>query len=115
MQLANEQSGAAHVIVLLLAEEARELARNVPLWVFSEKQLEREFKFDDFRQAMAFVNQVADAAEKLDHHPDIFISYNRVRLTLSTHKVGGLSRNDFVLAAGIDALPGKRMAPAAGR
>lgn len=86
----------------LPAREASELAPSVPQWTLSEKQIEREFKLKDFRQAMAFVNRVADAANEQDHHPDIHISYNRVRLTLSTHKIGGLSRNDFILAAKID-------------
>lgn len=53
---------------------------------------------------MAFVNRVAAVAEEQRHHPDIRISYNKVRLTLSTHKIGGLSRNDFILAAKIDRL-----------
>ena len=86
----------------LPAGEARELAREVPGWTLAEKQIERELKFADFRQAIAFVNRVADAAEADDHHPDIFVSYSRVRLTLATHKIGGLSRNDFILAAKID-------------
>lgn len=86
----------------LPAEEARELAREVPLWTLAEKQIERELKFKDFLKAMAFVNQVADAAQADKHHPDIFISYSLVRLTLSTHKIGGLSRNDFILATKID-------------
>ena len=84
--------------------EASELARNVPQWTLSEQKIEREFKFKDFRHAIAFVSQVAVAAEDQKHHPDILISYNRVRLTLSTHKVGGLTRNDFILAAQIDPL-----------
>jgi 4a-hydroxytetrahydrobiopterin dehydratase len=58
---------------------------------------------------------VADAAEKQDHHPDIFISYDHVRLTLSTHKMGGLSRSDFVLATRIDALSGNDTSSAAGK
>jgi 4a-hydroxytetrahydrobiopterin dehydratase len=86
----------------LTATEAGELAPSVPLWTLSEKQIEREFKFKDFRQAMDFVNHVADAANEQDHHPDIYISYSLVRLTMSTHKIGGLSRNDFILAAKID-------------
>ncbi len=86
--------------------EARELAANLPLWTRQEKQLERTFKFKDFRDAMVFVNRVAEAANEQDHHPDIIISYNKVRLVLSTHKVGGLSRNDFILAAHIEARAG---------
>ena len=65
----------------------------------------RDFKFPDFRAAMAFVNLVADAAEEQNHHPDILIhGWNKVRLTLSTHSQGGLTGADFALAELIDAL-----------
>ncbi len=84
--------------------EARALARAVPEWSLSAQAIEREFRFKDFRQAIAFVNQVADLAEEQGHHPDIAIAYARVRLTLATHKVGGLTRNDFIIAAKIDQL-----------
>ena len=83
---------------------AAELARQVPQWTLKDKQIEREFKFKDFKEAMDFVNCVADLANREDHHPDISIYYNKVRLTLSTHKIGGLSKNDFILAAKIDQL-----------
>lgn len=95
----------------LPSHEAGELARSVPQWTLSEKQIEREFKFKDFRKAMVFVNHVAEAANEQDHHPDICISYNKVRLVLSTHKIGGLSRNDFILAAKIDCLKGDAARP----
>jgi 4a-hydroxytetrahydrobiopterin dehydratase len=88
----------------LLLKEAEGLAREVPLWSFGMSALEREFRFRDFRGAMEFVNQVAALANEQDHHPDIFISYAKVRLTLSTHKIGGLSLNDFIVAAKIDLL-----------
>ena len=84
--------------------EAVELAREIPLWVLEETSLQREFRFMGFRQAMEFVNKVAEIADRQDHHPDIFISYNKVILTLSTHKIGGLSAKDFLLAAAIDPL-----------
>ncbi len=89
----------------LSAREAEELFQEVPKWSLKEKSIEREFRFQDFRQAVRFVNKIAAVAEEEGHHPDIFISYNRVRLVLSTHKIGGLSRNDFILAAKIDRLP----------
>lgn len=88
----------------LSLNEAQELAREVPSWSFKANEIEREFKFNDFRQAVDFVNQVAEIAEEEDHHPDIYISYSKVRLSLSTHKIGGLSSNDFILAAKIDRL-----------
>jgi 4a-hydroxytetrahydrobiopterin dehydratase len=88
----------------LSPEETKNLIPEIPLWTLADKSIQREFSFKDFRQSMAFVNKVADVAEKQNHHPDIVISYSRVKLTLSTHKVSGLSRNDFILAAKIDLL-----------
>ena len=85
-------------------EQAAALACEVPAWTLKADAIERAFKFADFRAAMAFVNQVAGLAEEQSHHPDIHISYNKVRLELSTHKIGGLSTNDFILAAKIDRL-----------
>ena len=65
----------------------------------------RESKFADFASAIAFVNLVAELAEQANHHPDIFVhGWNNVRLTLSTHSQGGLTKADFELAAGIDRL-----------
>jgi 4a-hydroxytetrahydrobiopterin dehydratase len=84
--------------------ETQELIKEIDHWTLGDKSIEREFKFRDFKQSMDFINQVADLAEKQNHHPDILISYSRVKLMLSTHKVGGLSRNDFILAAKIDQL-----------
>jgi 4a-hydroxytetrahydrobiopterin dehydratase len=82
--------------------EAEELLREIPQWSIGERTIVREFRFRDFRQAMDFVNSVAAIANEQDHHPDVFISYNKVQLTLSTHKIGGLSLNDFIVAARID-------------
>jgi 4a-hydroxytetrahydrobiopterin dehydratase len=57
-----------------------------------------EWKFEDFKEALAFVNKVGEAAEEVDHHPDISIKYNRVRLTLSTHSAGTVTEKDYALA-----------------
>jgi 4a-hydroxytetrahydrobiopterin dehydratase len=63
----------------------------------------RDHKFKDFAEAMAFVNRVADAAEQANHHPDILVhGWNNVRLTLSTHSVGGLTQNDVDMAKRLD-------------
>jgi 4a-hydroxytetrahydrobiopterin dehydratase len=85
--------------------KVRELAKEVPGWILApgEPKLRREFKFRDFADAMAFVEAVARIAEEEDHHPDIHIHYNRVRLELWTHALGGLSENDFIVAAKINA------------
>ena len=71
-------------------------------WELKEGKLTQEFKFHDFKSAMEFVSRVADIAEKEWHHPDIFISFNKVRLELFTHAIKGLSENDFIVAAKIN-------------
>ncbi len=68
------------------------------------KKIRRTFQFADFVQSMDFVNKVAGIANAENHHPDIHILYNKVTLELSTHSVGGLSENDFILAAKIEQL-----------
>jgi 4a-hydroxytetrahydrobiopterin dehydratase len=85
---------------------ARELAAQTPGWSLEEAstRLMRRFEFRDFVQAMRFVNRVADLAEQQGHHPDIAIHWNKVDLTLWTHKIGGLHENDFILAAKINRL-----------
>ncbi len=72
--------------------------------VVEEHHLEREFKFPDFKQALAFTNQIGDLAESQGHHPDIQLSWGKVVVTLWTHKVSGLTESDFVMAAKIDQL-----------
>jgi 4a-hydroxytetrahydrobiopterin dehydratase len=84
--------------------QVRELEQEIPSWRQQGDMLEREFNFSDFSQSMIFVNQVAKLAQAQEHHPDFSIAYNKVRLTLSTHKIHGLSMNDFILAAKIDKL-----------
>jgi 4a-hydroxytetrahydrobiopterin dehydratase len=85
---------------------AEELRHETPLWKLEENatRLKRAFEFADFREAMRFVNGVAEIAEREGHHPDIAIHWNKVELTLWTHKIGGLHENDFILAAKIDGL-----------
>lgn len=90
----------------LTGEKAREYAAATPDWTLAENgtRLVRGFEFADFRAAMEFVNRVADLAESEGHHPDIAIHWNKVELTLWTHKIGGLHENDFILAAKVDRL-----------
>ena len=66
--------------------------------------LARDFRFKDFHATMAFVNAVAWIAHVEDHHPDLEVGYGHCRITYSTHSVGGLSENDFICAAKVDAL-----------
>lgn len=68
------------------------------------KMIVKTFTFPDFKSTMAFVNKVADLAEEEGHHPDMHVSWGRAVIELSTHAVKGLSENDFILAAKIDAL-----------
>lgn len=81
---------------------ARALAR-LPGWARRERGIVRTYRFDDFRAALAFVNRVAELAERQQHHPDIDIRYNEVTLSMWTHDAGGLTERDFRLAAAIDA------------
>jgi 4a-hydroxytetrahydrobiopterin dehydratase len=68
----------------------------------NEHHLEKEYRFDDFRQALDFVNRLGEAAEEEGHHPDIFLTWGKVKVTLWTHSVGGLSEKDFTLAERAD-------------
>ena len=83
---------------------SRELSGEVEGWQARDDQLHKSFKLKDFVTAMSFLARVAEVAEGEGHHPDFCVHYNRVDFTLSTHDVGGLSENDFILAAKIDAL-----------
>ncbi len=74
-------------------------------WQRSGDQIEKDFEFKDFAKALAFVNQVGDEAERMDHHPDIFLhSWNKVKISLTTHSAKGLTENDFELARKIQKL-----------
>jgi 4a-hydroxytetrahydrobiopterin dehydratase len=74
--------------------------------VVGEHHLEREYKFANFREALAFVNQVGEMAEEQNHHPDLLLAWGRARVTIWTHKIDGLTESDFVFAAKCDQLYG---------
>lgn len=76
----------------------------LPHWKLEQGELVQTATFQDFVQAMSFVNRVAELAENAGHHPDIDIRYNRVRLALVTHDAGGITQNDISLAQNIDQL-----------
>jgi len=86
-------------------DEAEKYFPQVPGWTLNEdaKKIFRTYKFKNFMEAMDFVKKVADIAEIEGHHPDMHIHYNKVLLELSTHAIGGLSENDFILAAKLSA------------
>ena len=85
--------------IRLTDEEVTRELQKAPGWELKEGEITRLYKFPDFKAALAFVNRVGELAEAADHHPDIDIRYNKVRLTLSTHSAGGLTSKDFSLAA----------------
>lgn len=70
--------------------------------VVKEHHLEKEYAFKNFREALTFTNAVGEIAEREDHHPDILLAWGRVKLTIWTHKIDGLTESDFVLAAKAD-------------
>ena len=72
--------------------------------VIEEHYLEKEFKFKNFRQALDFTNKVGEIAEQQGHHPDIYLAWGKVKLTVWTHKIDGLHKSDFIFAAKIDRL-----------
>ena len=74
------------------------------------KLLHKHFRFKDFAEAMRFVNALAALAESEGHHPDFSVHWNAVDVTLWTHAIGGISENDFIVAAKLDALPEARRA-----
>lgn len=91
----------------LSVENEDELIKQIPHWLLlrdGTHRLRRQFQFKNFKESIDFVNNVARIAENEEHHPDIYIFYNKVQLDLFTHAVGGLSENDFIMAAKIDSI-----------
>jgi 4a-hydroxytetrahydrobiopterin dehydratase len=87
----------------LESEDIRKLADQVDGWkVVENHHIEKTYKFDDFAQALEFVNKVGAIAEDQDHHPEIWFTWGKARVTIHTHAVDGLTENDFILAAKID-------------
>lgn len=86
----------------LSEEEVENALIDLPEWELQGRDIVRVFEFKNFAESMEFVNAVADLAEKANHHPDIDIRWNKVRLKLSTHSKGGLTRLDFELAEACD-------------
>ncbi|MBI5624090.1 MAG: 4a-hydroxytetrahydrobiopterin dehydratase [Elusimicrobia bacterium] len=96
---------------LVSDEEAGRLGAEVPLWRVLEvegiKRLERDFNFPDFTRALLFTDAVGALAEKFGHHPRLVTEWGRVKVTFWTHKISGLHRNDYVMAAKTDELYGR--------
>jgi 4a-hydroxytetrahydrobiopterin dehydratase len=85
-------------------EEAMKWQVEIPKWTFTDdaKMIARSWEFKDFSEAFAFLTKVAGIAEAEGHHPNIWNSWNKVKLELTTHAIGGLSMNDLIVAAKID-------------
>jgi len=84
----------------------KHLLRELRDWeVVNEHHLSKEYRFPDFKSALAFVNRIGALAESEGHHPDLYLSWGKVRVDIWTHKIDGLTESDFILAAKIDALP----------
>lgn len=97
----------------LSAPEIERFREQVPEWRVTEvdgiPRIERTYSFPDFRRAMAFAVRVGELAEREQHHPDIHLSWGKVRVETWTHKISGLHENDFILAAKTDAIHAESM------
>jgi len=92
-------------MAVLSSNEIMNKLKDLDNWSFDSNQIQSDFQFKDFKEALGFVNQVGDEAEKMNHHPDIFLhEWNKVKITVSTHSEGGVTGKDFKLAEIIDKL-----------
>jgi len=89
-------------MALLSDDQVRERLAQLSGWTRDGAQIRKVYPFGSFSEGMAFANRVAEAAEALDHHPDMLIQYRQVTLTLTSHDAGGLTERDFRLARRID-------------
>src|SRR5216117_1437804 len=103
--LLKKHCSACHSGTPSLSEaDVRSVLRELPGWELVGKEIARTYKFGNYHETMAFVNAVAWVAHREDHHPDMSVGYNRCRVEFSTHSIGGISENDFICAAKIEAL-----------
>ena len=89
---------------VLSEAEVRQSLQQLPGWKQNGKAIERVFQFENFVKAMDFVNQIAEAAEAVNHHPDILVNYNKVTLALVSHDSGGVTQRDIKMAGRINEL-----------
>jgi 4a-hydroxytetrahydrobiopterin dehydratase len=103
--LADRKCGALPVgAPALTRAEIESLLREIRGWSYDGKVIAKSWSFGNYHETMAFVNAVAWIAHREDHHPDMSVGYNRCRVEFSTHSIGGISENDFICAAKIEAL-----------
>lgn len=90
----------------MTADEIQRHLADAPGWALVDGAIQKRYDFADYHRTMAFVNAVAWVAHAEDHHPDLLVGYNRCTVRFNTHSVGGISVNDFICAAKLDALLG---------
>jgi 4a-hydroxytetrahydrobiopterin dehydratase len=88
----------------LTQDEAKDMLKQLDGWELKDNTISKTFAFKNYYQVIAFVNAVAWMTHREDHHPDMSVGYNQCRVEYSTHAIGGLSENDFICAAKVDAL-----------
>ncbi|VVC84499.1 4a-hydroxytetrahydrobiopterin dehydratase [Sideroxydans sp. CL21] len=88
----------------LSQDEAKNLLKQLDGWELHDSRISKTFEFKNYYQVIAFVNAVAWMTHREDHHPDMTVGYNKCRVEYSTHAIGGLSENDFICAAKVEAL-----------
>jgi len=88
----------------LTQDEAKNLLKQLDGWELNDNRISKTFAFKNYYQTIAFVNAVAWMTHREDHHPDMTVGYSKCRLEYTTHAIGGLSDNDFICAAKVDAL-----------
>ncbi len=98
-ELASKKSVERKGVPPMPRREAELIMRVLPEWTLADGSIEKEFRFKSYLDGLDFAYSVGKIAEEQDHHPDILIKWRRVKLTLSTHSVKGLSENDFIVAA----------------
>jgi 4a-hydroxytetrahydrobiopterin dehydratase len=104
-KLANESCRPLHAGTRPLAQAQIDAGlAGLPGWTHADGAIEKTFSFGDYAATMTFVNAVAAIAQREDHHPDMLVGYAKCRISYSTHSIGGISENDFICAAKIEAL-----------
>ena len=102
--LASEKAVERKGVSPMSPKEAEKFLQVLPGWNLVDGSISKEYHFETYLAGLSFAHAVGKAAEEKDHHPDILIKWRRVKLTLSTHSVGGLSENDFIIAASSELL-----------
>ena len=92
------------IVAKISDDKAAEYMSELPNWQIRDGRLFRRWDFKNFKEAKAFVDKVSDLAEQVNHHPDIKFSFKYAEIEIYTHKIGGLTESDFILAAKIDEL-----------